>query len=206
MLSVGEAMLFSLLLGALLAGIYIVFAYVRMLLGGGCPASLCKMPEVICLPILKERKTFPKEKGRKQVYSKILTFLLDVLYFFLCGTALSVFVYSVGGIFRISYVTLSVIGFALFRVTLGGLCLSASPWVLLGIKIFLWYAIYFLGLPFRFLFSVTKFVFLKLRLIFLSVCAKIKKELYDRKEKRSEDAFGKEWEQKIREEITRSLL
>ena len=199
MYSVGEAMLFSLLLGALLAIGYILFAYIRMLLGGGCPLSLEGVKESVRLPLLSEKKPFPKEKGGKRIYRHILTFLLDVLYFFILGTVLSVFVYSVGGVFRISYITLAAFGFILFYLTVGRIFIFASPFILLGLKIFFWYLAYFPLLPIRLVFRGIKFVFSKVRLIFISVCDRINIEIYDRRNRRSEDAFGKEWEQTIRE-------
>lgn len=199
MFSVGEAMLFSLLLGALLAMGYILFAYIRMFLGGGCLASLEKMPLTLHLPLLSEKKPFPTEKDSRRIYRRILTFIIDIFYFFLLGTALSVFVYSVGGVFRISYVLLSVAGFFLFYLTVGRFFIFASPYVYLGFKVVCLYFLYVLLLPMRSFFRGTKFVFSKVRLIFRSLCDRINIEMYDRSIRRSENAFGKEWEQKIRE-------
>lgn len=199
MFSVGEAMLLSLLLGALLAVGYIFFAYIRMLLGGGCPVSLDKYKTPVRLPLLSEKTLFPLEKGGRHIYRQILTFLLDILYFFIFGTALSVFVYSVGGVFRISYVTLAAFGFFLFYFTVGRIFVFATPYVFIGLKIVFLYLAYFFLLPIRLLFLGAKVVFSKVRLIFCLLYDKINIEIYDRRIRRSEDAFGKEWEQKIRE-------
>jgi len=206
MLSVGEAMLFSLLLGALLGFFYVLVAYVRILLGGESSRAFEGLPKSVCLPILKERQTFPAKKGTFRAYGRALTFFLDICYFFFCGTVLSVFVYSVGGVFRISYVTFTIVGFALFSLSVGKLLLEGSPWFLLGVKIAFWYSAYFLLLPTRILIMGIKFVFLKVWLIFRSLYDKIRTEIYDRKTVRDGDVFGKEWEQCIREEISRSLL
>ena len=204
MLSVGEAMLTSLLLGAFFGVFYIALLCIRMLLGGG--ASLPDgMPRVVTLPLLGERTVFSPERKVGRIYREILTFLLDLLFFFFCGTALSIFVYRVGGIFRLSYATLAIMGFALFYLTLGRLFLMGSHWAFLGIKILLWYSAYIVFLPIRMLALGTKVVFLKVRLIFLLICDRIKTEIYDRKVRRSDAAFGKEWEQRIRENISRSL-
>ena len=185
---------------------YVFLVYIRILLGGERVSSFEKIPEAITLPILKERKVFPKRKASLRVYGKLITFLLDIFYFFLCGAVISVFVYSVGGVFRLSYVLLALAGAVLFSMTLGKLLLKGSPWVLLGVKILFWYCTYFFLLPIRLFFIGIKLVFRKVQLIFCSLCDKIRIEIYNRNAERSGDAFGKEWEQRIREEISRSLL
>ena len=195
-------MLFSLLLGVFFGFCYVLLAYCCLLFGRESPVSLEGAPKTLCLPILKERQTFQKPKESLRLYRKILAFFLDICYFFFCGTLLSIFVYSVGGVFRLSYVTLALAGAVLFSMTLGKLLLKGSPWVLLGVKILFWYCTYFFLLPIRLFFIGIKLVFRKVQLIFCSLCDKIRIEIYNRNAERSGDAFGKEWEQCIREELS----
>lgn len=199
MLSVGEAILFSLLLGAFLGLLYSTSRYLCMLLGAGVPSFSENLPKSVKLPLLGERSVLPKESRFRKGYRNVLYFLIDVLYFFFCGTALSVFVYSVGGIFRFSYVTGAIIGFVLFSLTVGRLLSSVSVWILFFIRVLFSYCFYVVSFPFLLLFRIFSAAFLKLRLLFLRLCDKIKIEVYDRKEKNSGFAFGKEWEDTVRE-------
>ena len=62
------------------------------------------------------------EKYRRllSVLSFSLTFIFDLLFFVFCGIAISVFLfYTNDGIFRFSSIVLTVLGFCLYRATLG---------------------------------------------------------------------------------------
>ena len=49
-----------------------------------------------------------------------ITLLLDLIFFLFCGAAISIFLfYTNDGIFRLSSVTMTVVGFLIYRVTIG---------------------------------------------------------------------------------------
>ena len=53
-------------------------------------------------------------------FSFFLTFVFDLFFFFFCGMALSIFLfYTNDGIFRMSSVALTIIGFCIYRMILG---------------------------------------------------------------------------------------
>lgn len=53
-------------------------------------------------------------------FSFLLTFVFDLFFFSFCGIALSIFLfYTNDGIFRLSSVALTIIGFCIYRMTLG---------------------------------------------------------------------------------------
>lgn len=53
-------------------------------------------------------------------FSFLLTFVFDLFFFSFCGMALSIFLfYTNDGIFRLSSVALTIIGFCIYRMTLG---------------------------------------------------------------------------------------
>ncbi len=180
MYRVGEAILLSLLLGAFLGLFYVA---IRMILTAAtvvAPPDFLPKEKRLSLPLLGELSVIPPERKRGAFFRFFLVFLFDIFFFLIAGAALSVFVYSVGGIFRLSYLAGAIFGFALFRLTAGRLLFFFWAYLLFGGRVLLSYLVFFFLWPLRPIFRRFSHFFSKSALFFRKRCATIKVQISSR--------------------------
>ncbi len=102
--SMSAVLLLSALLGAFLGLVYDTVKFVREIISVKISGKYRRLMSVFCFS---------------------LTFVFDLLFFSFCGIALSIFLfYTNDGIFRLSSVMLTVIGFCVYSATLGKIIYS----------------------------------------------------------------------------------
>lgn len=160
MFSVGQALLYALLFGFALGAFQSVLFIISMLCGAGSPEPPLGARETVTLPLIGACPFIKKGGKAKKAYSATLFFIADILFFTLAGVALAVFVYSVGGIFRLSYVFFALCGLFLFSRTFGRLLSSAMAYILFFLRVVFLYFVHFAAIPVLFLWRRMKKVFL----------------------------------------------
>lgn len=174
MYSVFEALLYASLLGAALGLLYSLLAVVLLFLGDKKQRHPSRLPDAVELPLLKTVRIANKNGKFKARFFAVIRFLFDILFFFFCGMTLAVFVYSVGGIFRISYIVAVLLTAVLFCLTVGKLLLFFADYIRFCTIVTLLYV----SLPFRLLFSFIFTAFSTLLLQFYKLYVIIYTKVY----------------------------
>ncbi len=184
MTETGEAILYSLLLGFFIGIIYTairifsIFLFAAPASDGYLSRKALTLPKLGTLPVVRP----PRKRGR--IYRFLIGFALDLFFCLLAAVLLSVFVYSVGGIFRLSYVTLAVIGLLFFVFTLGKWTEALFLLILFGLRVLFLYLYHFLSIPIFHIFSFFRRIAWKSALLFKGMYDKIKISFYRRRYQR----------------------
>ena len=191
MYSLGEAMLLSLLLGAFFGLLYTGFRIFLLLFSASAPVLTLGQKKELVFPLIGAVPLSRKSTGTGRVLYSVFCFLFDLLFMFTVGVLLSIFIYSVGGIFRFSYLLLSLVGCVLFSLTLGRVLYSFAGWILFFTRVGFRYLFYFWALPLRFLCRAMRLFFSKTVLLFHRVCDTIRirsyRHAFKRKRKRERE-------------------
>lgn len=174
MYSVFEALLYALLLGAVLGFLYSFLAVILLFFGDKRSRYSSRLPESVELPLLK-KVCFTSKNGRfKERFFSVIRFLFDILFFSLGGMMLAIFIYSVGGILRLSYIVAVLFACVLFCFTVGKLMLFFADYI----RFFMIVVFLYLSLPFRWLFTGIYAFFSIFLLQFRKLCVTIYTKVY----------------------------
>ncbi len=176
MYHLGEAILLSLLLGAFLGLFYVLLRIMLLSLTVISPPPFLSKDTVFSFPLIGEKALFPPQKKRGRIFGFFVIFFFDIIFFLCLSFALSIFVYSVGGIFRLSYLTGAFFGFLIFYFTVGRLLFLFWGYVLFLLRVLLSYLFFFLFLPLRPVFRKISESFSKITLFFSKKYATMKEK------------------------------
>ena len=129
MYSVFEALSCASLLGVLLGAIYTVFSIFLLLIGDQKKIPPSRLPDSVELPLLKKVRIAPKHRCIEKRIFVLIRFLFDIFFFTITGILMAVFVYSVGGVLRLSYMTVAFLSCIAFCMTLGKLLLLLAAYI-----------------------------------------------------------------------------
>ncbi len=159
--------LIFLLLGAFLGAVYQLFSALRHTLGAWEKTPLGE-GKTLTFPLIGSFSLYPHGGKLRRIYSFLITFFFDILFFLFSGAVFAVLVYITGGVFRFSYLVFSAFGFFLFYKACGRYIALAFSYLLLFSRVGTAYAMHFLRIPLRFLFSL-------LRRSFLAIAGRIRR-------------------------------
>ncbi len=93
--------------------------------------------------------------GLKKILDKIFIFIEDFLFLFFCGICFSIFIYAVNdGRFRLIITVMPIIGFFIYKQTLGRAILKISDKIIKQVKRFLRFARTMIRRPFIFIWHI----------------------------------------------------
>lgn len=137
---------YAFLLGLFLGAVYDCFRITRIFFGVHYSRSTAKRLRTCTLPLLKPKKERPHKKGLG-----ILMFFEDLLFSLLAGSSLVLLLYEQNnGKFRFLVVVFLLLGFVIYRETLGRMVMLFSEGIAFVCETALRYLFFFLGLPIRF--------------------------------------------------------
>lgn len=137
---------YAFLLGLFLGAVYDCFRITRIFFGVHYSRNTAKRLRARTLPLLKPKKERNNTKGLG-----ILMFFEDLLFSLLAGSALVILLYEQNnGKFRFLVVVFLLLGFWIYRETLGRIVMLFSEGIAFCVETTLRYLFFFLGLPVRF--------------------------------------------------------
>ncbi len=145
---------YSFLLGLFLGAVYDCFRITRIFFGVHYSRSTAKRLRMRALPLLKPQKERHSTKGLG-----ILMFFEDLLFSLLAGSSLVILLYERNnGKFRFLVVVFLLLGFVIYRETLGRIVMLFSEGIAFFCETALRYLFFFVGLPIRFCYGrLTRF-------------------------------------------------
>lgn len=188
--------LYSFVIGLGLGAVYDIIRIQRIILGVDYGGKTVKMLKEVKLPLLDRAKI--KEKNGKALAKtlvNVIIFIQDILFCIFCALTFIVLIYYMndGQIRWIAFFGMAV-GFAVYYFTFGKLVMLCSEYIVFAVKTVVRYAIFFVSVPIKFIFSNVKksaaFVFGKVSLLHLKCKVKRFTESEIKKlKKESENGF-----------------
>lgn len=140
---------YAFLLGLFLGAVYDCFRITRVFFGVHYSRKTAKRLRTLQLPLLKPKKERHSIKGLG-----LLMFFEDLLFSLLAGSSLIILLYEFNnGKFRFLVVVFLLVGFVIYRETMGRAVMLFSEAIAFALETALRYAFFFISLPIRLLYG-----------------------------------------------------